>query len=315
MCEHALVYCTESRQEFNVDISGHAMTLLPSGGIKGWSDVITNLGKTEKLKAAWDHAKQHPILGHYMTTSFDEPSLRDIIVFGALAKNGNLMRQHTLVTRACVTSIINLCFGFLHSLVAPLFDKFICQVYPKLFDVTRPPPAIVFRRECVRHKASTVDGETAWSLLFRVRESHLSNVRYLLEAKNDEAAYDAFAPSSGSEWRKAELHMYFDKQSRIFANAKQISVVADPSSHCGQETLVSLFYTWSLQKACVAPIKALPTSVYIDMDEVPMYPNIRELALADKLERKPAYRQLQGVLSQTFDITKLPMSTWRLHAG
>ena len=89
-------------------------------------------------------------------------------------------------------------------------------------------------------RACELDPDAGWNLLERARTIHCANVQLLLDAKRDEPSYDELSSTCGFNWTKQEVLMYIDKQLQRFRNLKQVCTVADPGTHCGQETLVAI---------------------------------------------------------------------------
>ena len=109
--------------------------------------------------------------------------------------------------------------------------------------------------------------------------------------------------------------MYLDAQKAIFKGLKQISTMADPSMHASEDTLLSVVYSWELDAAAIAPVKVLPPTVWIDPDHLDASNMIKELGWANKLQRKKAYRQLQGVTAAQFDITGNRLDAYKAPEG
>ena len=109
--------------------------------------------------------------------------------------------------------------------------------------------------------------------------------------------------------------MYIDSQKKRFKNLKQISTMADPSMHASEETLLSVVYSWEIDAAAVAPVKILPPTPWVDPDEIEASDRIKTLGWANKLQRKKAYRQLQGVTAAQYDITGNRLDVYKVPEG
>jgi len=137
----------------------------------------------------------------------------------------------------------------------------------------------------------------------------------MLECKSDERAYDALCDSNAGDWQRQDLLMYFKLQKGLFKGCKQVCVMADPSTHSGDETLVGIVWSWVLARAAIGAIKLVPPTIFLDTDELHLAPQQRLLAQAGKLERKKAFRRLQAVISLQHDLTENTLEDYKVPEG
>ena len=52
----------------------------------------------------------------------------------------------------------------------------------------------------------------------------------------------------GIKWASKEVSIYVEHTEVTWGSARKIMVAADPSSYCGQETMVGVLWSWELDK-------------------------------------------------------------------
>ena len=178
-----------------------------------------------------------PLFGMTLMSSWEQPQLRDVIMFGALVAAGAMRSDYPAAKRRRERAL-GMWMATLRGIVAPMYDNYIQRLYPMLHDATLPPPVITYRRAGVRPKVCEVDPETAWSFIARAEESHIHNIHTIIASKNDEHRYEALSPQNGVQWQKREVFIYLKKQLPLFTGAKQVCTVADPSCYSGEDSNV-----------------------------------------------------------------------------
>ena len=113
-----------------------------------------------------------------------------------------------------------------------------------------------------------------------------------------------------------ELLGYWDLNKPVMLNKKQIFTMADPSSHCGDETLVAIIYNWEENHGVYGPVKLLPpTNVMINIEEIAYAPGTMQRWTERGQTRRKSFRQLQGVFGVQQDITGNDLKTYAVPEG
>ena len=238
-----------------------------------------------------------------LKSDFNNAHVSDVVAFCMMTVAGQTFRCDFDANKRRRDVLL---FGLkclMRQILVPALDKYMVDVYPTIRDTSRPPMVLRFRRHGVQHRVCPLDADSAWAILDKSHNTHLKNVKVIIEAKSDEIEYEGVSPSNGTQWIKSETFMYYDKQLPIFKGLKQICTVADPSSHCGQESMVGLVYNWQLDQAAVGPVKIIPPATSINPEEMPIAPNVVMSLTEGSAERKKAYHQLQAVYALQGGIT------------
>ena len=90
--------------------------------------------------------------------------------------------------------------------------------------------------------------------------------------------------------------MHMESQSHNFSGVNQVAIVADPSMHGGDETMVGVVYSHERKVAAMAPLNVLAHGKYFDPCEVEMTPAVQQLDDEVKTERRAAYKETQSIL-------------------
>ena len=175
--------------------------------------------------------------GHHISSSWQAPSLRDVVIFGSVVSAGGLRTTGT-VTRYAKGSILGLYNSILTAL-PQLLLRYITVLYAPNHRTDRPPPVVRYHNVATaRQRATVVDPVAAWHALVRSRELHGICVQHVLAVRSDEAAYLSLAQRHASDWEKKDVLLYGDMKLNEMRNLLQISIVADPSIHNGEDTMV-----------------------------------------------------------------------------
>ena len=97
--------------------------------------------------------------------------------------------------------------------------------------------------------------------------------------------------STADKWASKEVEIYIDNSQATFKPARKLMLAADPSSYCGQETMVGVVWAWELNKASYGPTQVIKGTQYLMHGEIDMSDYLRDLLRARKLERVKAYRE------------------------
>ena len=222
--------------------------------------------------------------------------------FCALVASGKALRVGWPAAQARKDTILQIWYTLLSDFSTTV-SMFMKHLYPSRHDCSRGPPPLLYGRPGVRKKVAALDPETAWRAIQRAKDCHSHNMKLVLQIKNDEREYNGIAASHGATWQRLILLMYYRLNRPFFIGRKQIVTIADPSSHCGDETLVGIVYSWEREHAAYGPVKIIPPSTILNLDEIPIAPELKEKLFAQGMTRKKSYRQFQAVMALQHDIT------------
>ena len=239
-----------------------------------------------------------------------------MLAFGTLLSSGKAYRVDYPAALIRRDNILAVWSELVVRSLSILIDGYITTVYTLHNDISRPPPIIRYKREGVRPRASPLDLELAWQTLEQCKRSHVKNLRTIIACKNDEREYEGISESIGGEWNRVELLGYWDLNKPVMLNKKQIFTMADPSSHCGDETLVAIIYNWEENHGVYGPVKLLPpTNVMINTEEIAYAPGTMQRWTERGQTRRKSFRQLQGVFGVQRDITGNDLKTYAVPEG
>ena len=105
-----------------------------------------------------------------------------------------------------------------------------------------------------------IDPHTAWSLLARADQQRIA-LKSLALAVDNQPSF-ALSASSATKWFVVRVMLTIHKNLALFQGAKQISIALDPSTHSGQETCVSVAYSWRVGKGIIPPLKSFPAESF-----------------------------------------------------
>ena len=89
--------------------------------------------------------------------------------------------------------------------------------------------------------------------------------------------------------------IYFDMQKSLFNGCRKLCIAADPSTHSGEKTMVSILWSPERRVSCYLPVQIIAQSSLLSPSDADMTDRLRMLALTQKLQRVSAYREWQAL--------------------
>ena len=80
----------------------------------------------------------------------------------------------------------------------------------------------------------------------------------------------------------------------ILKGCSHLWVGSDPSVHSGEDTMLSVVYSWQQNVCLYPPMQILKVLKTVDEHDDNLLEEVQELAAAGKLQREKAYAQLKG---------------------
>ena len=237
-------------------LDGTELRLGPNSILHGWSNLLDRWGNPAKL--IWDKYMHTELFGIFLCSAYESPTLQDVVAFCLFVMSGQVLRADWPASRRRRDEIITVFIQMTRLLIVPLFNFYLHDVLPSVHDVSAPPYALRFGRVGARPRACKLDADQALAILQRAQTSHVSNVRTILECKRDEKEFDSINLSIAGSWQRQELNIYFDIHRADFRGRRQVCVMADPSSHGGEERMVSILWSWETGRAAIGAVKRLP---------------------------------------------------------
>ena len=262
-------------------------------------------------------------------TKRSTPSVKDVITFVSavpyLLCKKKLCRTTTIAATLAKSATVRVSWAILR-LIEPLFVEYAINVYPIHHEVKKPPPILRWdlgnpadgddedEATPKRGRASVIDAANAWGILERARACHHVCVQNVLQCKADEDAFKDLHSSAAPRWECKETLMYNEIQQDAFAGQNKVALVADPSSHAGEETAIGVLWSSQKSQAAVA-MKIQSNQKRFNEDEVDMTPNVKQRNYEGKLDRREAYKEFQSCMAMVLGYTGGDWTRFQLPRG
>jgi hypothetical protein len=229
--------------------SGGTLALDRHGRVSGWSWVISN--DTALLSARWNHYSTTGAYGYTITSPSESPQLMDCILFAAALLHDFVRgTQCYNVGSIAMTVLVNLMSGALRTTLRSM-----CVENRQQNGSARSAPVTLRFPGSTRNRRH--DPNAVWTLLRKADNCRLP-ISEVIQISASEPQFH-IGPSRGWIWMAFRVNLLMEKSMEAFRNPApmQLSLSLDPSTHSGQNTMVTVAYSWQRKLAIVPPIKII----------------------------------------------------------
>ena len=262
-----------------VSVASCTLTISSAGNVTGWDAIVARMNPVLQEKWRLDR----------VAAQFDSVTLQDVVLFIVVERTN---RSANRASRNILSAALH---TLLQVFLIPRFDSWVLNVYAQTHDMNARPRLL--KTTTTRRISGGMDPFVVWDVLEKTRLTSRASERTVLRILDNTAELDSVALSNASTWAAKEFSLYIHNQLHIFQPLNKLMLVADPSTHAGQETMFACIYSWELDHGAYGVPQIIPPGKHLGPGEFAMDDDLASKVAARKVERVHALREWQSISS------------------